>query len=256
MTKKLLNRRSQSGFTLVEISMVIAVAAFLLFTVGSTARTRIENQRIIATQQRMAIILKALEQYARTYHHLPCPADPTLDIDNANFGIGTGTATGDGATPPVATCSASNIQRTTGAPRGAVPIKELGLNSHIAVDGWDRKFTYAVTENFTVIGDYDTPTTGFLDATTPGTITILNGGASTITSTAAFALISHGSNGHGAYQREGSTTASAVTSAGAKELENTNNTGSNNNDSYYSMMADSTSDDIVEFRSRWQLVKP
>src|SRR5262249_26074881 len=122
------------GFTMVELALVFLIAGFFFFIVGSTASSRIEAERMKVSRQRLGIIMKATEQYVKTYHPLPCPADPWLSVDDANFGDGAGTNTGNAATD--ANCTASHLQRNTSpsntAPRGAVPVKQLSLNPRAA----------------------------------------------------------------------------------------------------------------------------
>lgn len=248
---------ARQGFTLVELSIVFTIASFLIYLVGSTASMRIESQRAKTTDERLALIMRAIDAYARRYHHLPCPADPTLALDNASFGDGTGS----NSSP--ANCSAANLQRSTAgatdAPRGAVPIKQLRLNPKIAIDGWDRKFTYVVTEAYTTPGsastagymNYHTTNTG--TGGTAGAISVVtSASAYTVTANAAVLVLSHGPNGFGAYLREGSTVFQP-TAGSNDEDENANDTTVNNDDVYTAIFVTPTFDDVVEYRLRWQM---
>lgn len=252
------------GFTLVETAIVFLIGSFLLYTVASAASVRLESERLKSTYLRLELIMKALEQYAKLYKQLPCPANPTLAVDNVSFGDGVGTGgTASGNTD----CTAANLERaTTGTytdvPRGAIPVKQLGLNPLVAVDGWGRKFTYVVTEALTMAGS-PAANNGFLDYCTSNALPCVNGtdgaidirqtsvAATSITTNAAVLVISHGANGWGGYVRDGNARLDA-TGGSANEDENVDA-----DSLYVSYTPNATDyDDITEYRMRWQMVEP
>ena len=170
---------------------------------------------------------------------------------------------------------------------GGVPVADLGIGPEYAVDGWSRRFSYVVDDQLTWSGVAATPAAndgGWDDEV--GEIEIRGISGLTLTNNAAMVLISHGRNGYGAWPAEGGTTQIDNTSGGCNvtthpdEIENTNlatTTGFNtatpaggltgqcdgttgfpafDNIFVQKFQVNSTTevfDDIVEFRTKWQL---
>ena len=212
----------RQGFTLLELAIVLAIISFIITISVAAGSSMIAQQRYDTTYQRMALIMKAADVYARVNGHLPCPADPTLGIDDPNFGDGIGTGGGTSSTGS-ARCNAANIQPAASADvttnahgmRGAVPVKQLGLAPLAAIDGWDRKFSYAVSEIYTLPGSQALGKPGFSNPDTIGNIQIVTpnfcgdywnfpGTSHRVTKDAALFVFSHGPTGWGAYVRDGS----------------------------------------------------
>ena len=83
------------------------------------------------------------------------------------------------------------------ATEAVVPWRTLGLQENMSLDGWGRRFTYHVAPELVWSG-----------TTSEGDIVLRDGDAATsgtseLTATAAYALISHGDNGHGAWEYHG-----------------------------------------------------
>ena len=237
------------GFTLLELTIVLAISGFMIAVSASTAMTRIEVQRIKSTNQRLDFIMKAIDQYVRTYGHLPCPADPTLTYTDTNLGNGTGT----GGTSNEPLCNALNLRPLADAGvidnqilMGAIPTIQLGIAPTLAIDGWDRKFSYVVDETLTMTGEAAT-NTGYAGNT--GAITVENANGDAYTNTAAVIVFSHGPVGIGAYPGSGGTSTIAGT-PGTEEAENTNQ-----DDVFVQIFPTGTFDDIMEYRNQWQLAQ-
>ena len=224
-----------SGFSLVEMTIVLVIIGPLLATVISAGAAAIEAQRIASTKERLQFIIDTVDDYVRVYGYLPCPADPTDATTDANFGLGTGTNTG--------TCTAGNIEEytTDGTVRGMVPVTTLGIPEILSLDGWGRRFSYVVDEDVTDLAGYgvDTPD-----------IIVENASGTDYTTSAAVMVLSHGPNGYGAWTGKG--IALGTTGAGTPELENTNST---TDSEYVDVYPTSTFDDIVLYKSVWQLAQ-
>ncbi len=135
--------RRASGFTLLELSIVLTIIAVMLggavamFTAYSAKTTRED------TDQRMRIVENALLNYRRANNRIPCPADITLATSVANFGIEAATAgTCTGGTPAANFSSGNSVA-------GGVPTKTLQLPDEYAFDSWGRRIMYAVDKRFT-----------------------------------------------------------------------------------------------------------
>ena len=177
---------SQAGFTLVEISIVLAIVALLLGGLLPTISGQMERQRVHETRKQLDEIKEALIGYAIVNGKLPCPADPTIATGSTNAGV--------------ADCTLSPLT-------GVVPWVTLGIDE---TDAWGRRFTYAVSSSFA--------TSNFTLAST-GSLTVLNtsGGTNLATNVPAV-VVSHGTDAYGAY----TTSGSQISGASGDESENAN----------------------------------
>ena len=227
--------RRRQGFTLVEIAVVIVIAALILALFAGLGTSLLAQQRRQTTVNRLAAIDAALVQYVMQQRRLPCPADGSLQG---------GTEMG----APATGC-------TTNQANGVVPWITLGLSAADIVDGWDRRITYRVDPLLAAPGGMDMskcdpagtgPAPGGLcntvgcsstalgSCTPPGTFLVGKGlraqsvamtplnsiGAPGVTSTAAaFVLISHGESGGGGFLPTG-TIGSSTSTDGTEEQKN------------------------------------
>ena len=187
----------QRGFTLVELAVALAVIALLLGMMIVPLGTQFDQQRIGDTQRQLNIVYEALLGFAVANGRLPCPA--TANVANTTANAGTEVTTVAGT---VTSCTLSE---------GVVPWTTLGINE---TDAWGRRFTYRVTSTW---ADFDSAagTLSSFTLTENGTLTVTNGAASIATNVVAV-VVSHGKNGAGAYQADGSRLALGI----GDELEN------------------------------------
>jgi prepilin-type N-terminal cleavage/methylation domain-containing protein len=121
-------KSASSGFTLVEIAIVLTIIGVLLGS-GIMALTGMLNDiRYRSTRDRMNQVANVLALYTQQNLFIPCPAQPP-----DNSGLTTGRA--------LATCSGSNSQ-------GIVPYQDLGLNVEQVQDSYGNFLTYAVNSKF------------------------------------------------------------------------------------------------------------
>ncbi len=171
--KRIKSSRTQIGFTLVEMAIVLAIVAMLLGGLLPTISSQMEQQHRSETRKQLDEIQQALIGFAILNGRLPCPADPTIPTVAANAGV------------ERLTCiTAANAN-------GVLPWATLGTRE---TDGWNRRFTYSITPAF------GAPIT----LTTPSTLDVLNAsGGNSIASNMPAVIISHGQNGLGAYLPSG-----------------------------------------------------
>lgn len=239
-------REKQQGFTLVELSVVLTIVAILLTTILAVGVTQVQVQQIKTTRERLNYVMNTVDEYVRTFGHIPCPADPTLAPGNAAFGVGAGT--GD----IVGGCTAANLLTDGSIQAGMVPIRELKLDPEVALDGWGNRLTYVVEESFT---DSDGYTAGG-----GGSIEVHNeegAGAIPIAEDAVVLILSHGDNEHGAWRAQGSATRIDRDVADAShEGENSHIDAPAGYDNIFvQRFREDGYDDLLVYRNTWQLAQ-
>lgn len=199
----------QRGFTLLELSIVLLILSLIAggLLTALAQNTRIQKEKEL--QQKLTAIESGLIKFRRHYNRMPCPADGSLDIGNAKFGVEASNIGSCDGNP------AANFNDTGNTSGGVVPVRTLGLPDEFMFDPWGGRFSYAVDIRMTAPSAFINY--GMSDATI-GSITILDGAGQTVTTKAIASLVSHGNNGHGAFQLSGSRKATGSTNA--NELKN------------------------------------
>ncbi len=204
-----MNIRVQTGFTLIELSVVLFIISLLMVGLLGPVATQIESRERQQTIDAMNDIMESLQGFAIINGRLPCPD-----------------TSGDGLSNPVTsgTCTTANGD-------GWLPWQTLGIN--IQGDVWGNRFKYHVTTpGFTTIDDGICATTDSnLDLCQSGGLTILTRGDDTSTGVTVESkfqynaativpavVISHGRNTLGATTILGATL--TATTAGTDEVEN------------------------------------
>lgn len=230
----------RSGFSLIELSVVLVIIGFIAGSAMSVGLTRTDQARTQQTKSKIERIEQLLAAYLELNGYLPCPADPSLDESNANFGV----AASDAATG----CAATVANGGGDAWVGAVPVTSLDLPNTFALDGWERKYTYMLDQNFE-------RKRAFAEST--GGITILDAMGNTRTAEGVVVLLSHGKNGHGAWLKSGGASRNNPGAGGAAETTNSDAPGTPLSFDRSFVQAGLTSefDDILSFKTKIQLVR-
>jgi type II secretory pathway pseudopilin PulG len=206
-------KRQHSGFTLVEIAMVLFIVVLLLGGLVPTITAQLEQQRTRETMNKLSEIRQALIGYALRTGTLPCPARAQTPTGQSFSGVDAGNA----IIPP---CSGASAW-------GVVPWATLGTSE---TDAWGRRFTYRVTPDFAdsiASATYGgctpntTPTQASFGLCSVGNLTVkaASGGGGTIVANSIPAIIiSHGKNGTGAWTPQG--TQPTTTSSNNDEKDN------------------------------------
>lgn len=217
------DKRKNSGFTLIELSIVIIIISLILSGLMTLQNQRLRVEKSNDLSRKLDAIAEALYQYRLVNNKLPCPANASVANSDADFGL-----QADGAAETCQTGSTADLSSNINTSNnnvfgGGVPVRTLGLVDDFAFDPWGNKFTYYVdaeannNANFTGVSGTDGVV--LRETTSAGTglsTTDESGGAST---TDVFAVIlSHGPNGHGAFQTSGIRKSAGITNV--SELEN------------------------------------
>jgi prepilin-type N-terminal cleavage/methylation domain-containing protein len=178
--------RMQSGFTLVELSIVIIIVSLLMASGLAVGTSMVQQANYIDTQKKLEQIRQSLHDYYIVNGRLPCAARLDLLPSNASFAT---------EVPDCTTAGISGTRRH-GSPMvriGMVPARTLGLTDRAASDAYGNRIYYAVTEGLTDAANF---------GGNVGGITIRDGSSmtgNTITSNAAYMLISPGADRKGAF---------------------------------------------------------
>ena len=206
-------RLKNQGFSLIELAVVILIIGILLFATLSVGSSQLDISRIKATQDKLTKIQTALDIFYKTNNYLPCPANatqPVSAIGSTGFGVGQKSADASGTS--TATCSNVFRDGPTTIYVGVAPVRDLNLPDEFAFDSWGGRITYIVSKNCI---DQDNWLSTNTYKCSDGATTTANGGKLPITGQnntswassggllAAYALISHGKNGIGAWDRSG-----------------------------------------------------
>ena len=258
-------RKTKSAFSIIELSVVLAIVAIIISGAVTVSTSALKNAKIKVTKERMVVIQKALETFVHTYKRLPCPANLALTSADPNHGNSICTSTSGTS---IGSKSSADVSAST-MRYGAVPVRSLGLNIELMVDGFGNKFSYIIpadnsTKSVSNTTLANSPNTGFegsyfgdvtadntnipnvretLSANSPGTI--MNGKV-------AYVLISHGPNGLGAVN------ANAVTQnniLGATTDEVSNYWVAAYDNDFVAISRDSGFDDILVYDDRENIIR-
>jgi prepilin-type N-terminal cleavage/methylation domain-containing protein len=226
---KIMKTILRSGFTLIEMAIVLMIVGLLLGGVFVPLSAQMEQRNNSDTQKALSEIKEAIIGYALANGQLPCPAVPTIATGQANAGIA--------RTPPCTGASST----------GVLPWATLGVSE---TDAWGNRYTYRVTSDFAdAIGNSTyggctpspIPALASFGLCSVGNLNVLSAasGGTTIAANVPAVIISHGKNGAGAYTPNGTQLA---VSSNADEQGNSDGSTDNN---YVSHTPTSTFDDLV-----------
>jgi prepilin-type N-terminal cleavage/methylation domain-containing protein len=186
--------RRRSGFTLIELAVVLAIFGVLLGILVVPLSTQVDQNRISEAERQLAAVREALLGFAIANGRLPCPANPAL---------ATGTVGAGGENKPGAACAVSE---------GVLPWAALGVPES---DPWGRRLTYRVSPIFADDSPVGMQATFLITDT--GVINVTDG-AVIIANQVPAIVVSHGKNGRGAFLPSGAQ----IGGAAGNELENAN----------------------------------
>ncbi|MDP2828518.1 MAG: prepilin-type N-terminal cleavage/methylation domain-containing protein [Sulfuricellaceae bacterium] len=179
-------RFKPSGFTLIELALVLVVVALLMGGLLVPLSMQIEQQKTRETLKAMEEIKEALIGYSVANDRLPCPA--TVASNGAEAPVGGGVCT---------------------QTEGFVPVQTLGLSlpvdtQGLLLDSWGNRIRYRVTDSntnaFTTTNGMKTATMSTLSpdlhvcASNVGITGVTCGTALSLVNTAPVLILSQGKN--------------------------------------------------------------
>jgi len=224
-----------SGFTLLEMSVVMVIAGIAMASAGGLYRIYAERLALDKTSDNMTLIHTALQNYYIKNLKYPCPADPSLGLDNDLSGVSQCTPGGGVVRTTGRDTRADTDTNPDNILIGAVPYKSLDLGTYTengnlhnynsigdagtastSLDGWGEQIIYAVSESQTATATFDTE---------GGAISLQTEYGDTLVSpvgSAYFVLASTGKDGVGGYSRDGAISKACGSVAGV-DSENCDN---------------------------------
>jgi type II secretory pathway pseudopilin PulG len=195
--------QSRRGFSLIELALVLGISGLMVGFVLQSQQSAATEDCYLATQLELKDINGAIQNFARKNERLPMPAARDVGVEGVTYGR-------------EAVAASLDVAGTT--TWGALPFQALGLAPSYASDCWGNKLTYVVTTALTT----NATVGGFLDGTVVGTITVKKDATTNSSTTAAYAVISHGEDKLGAVKSNYSNTASHGWCTGAASLATQN----------------------------------
>lgn len=186
-------RASQKGFSLIELSVVIAIVSVVAVMGLESTAVFMNRTAYRVTQERLDTIKVAMAKHRYVYGYLPCPANQTVANVSSAYGkeqrdSGTGNCTGS-------TLASSTLRY------GDVPIRDLNLPLSTMKDGYGNRFRYVVTPGMAKPG---TASGAFAHTSTTGLIRVRTGKIEATCSTlcqqiasAAYLVLSFGGDKRG-----------------------------------------------------------
>lgn len=136
---------SQRGISLIAMALLV-VAIGLIMAGAARLYTVWDKQRVITvTDDRMADIQTALQEFFVMNGRYPCPAPLNAALDTPTFGIEVSNDCTAGPAPGTFRASGRNGEMVR---TGAVPVRTLNLPDIYSSDGYRQRYIYAVTEAY------------------------------------------------------------------------------------------------------------
>jgi prepilin-type N-terminal cleavage/methylation domain-containing protein len=142
---------SSKGFTLAEMAIVIFITGLMLSAAASITVPIMHKARRIETEQKLANIARALDNYAAQNLRVPCPAVPDIKSKNPPFGFEAGSGPSGNIVP--ADCGTDPAKW-----EGVIPYRTLNIPVDWIRDSGGYYITYAISPAFSQdVGRTDLP---------------------------------------------------------------------------------------------------
>lgn len=206
--------------------MVLMIVGLLLGGLLVPLSAQMEQQKISTTEKLLDEAREALIGFAISNGRLPCPADGTIATGQTNAGV-------EAYNTSTNTCTNLTGSGSSQAAGGVLPWATLGVSE---TDAWGRRFTYRVTAVFADAISLGTlgsgcsvpiPTQSSFALCSSGNLNVLTAAGTTnyVATGIPAMVVSHGTNGLGAYTPAGQQIAPvpAATTDEGNNADNDNN---------------------------------
>jgi len=209
ISDKCIRIAAQSGFSLIELAIVLMIIGALIGSFIGTLGSRIEISRYVESKAELDDIKVALYGHAASqgFPHLPCPDCRTATC----AALTAGNFANDGIEDRNGIVCDANTDGTL----GNLPWQTLGIGE---IDPWGNRYSYWVSNTVA-----DNTATAFQLTTVINSATINTRNGENIvvlTDTAAAIVFTHGSNGYGAISMDA---VPKINASSDDEVENINN---------------------------------
>ncbi len=219
-------RCSESGFSLITISIALAILGIMMVPAIHMYNLNVKAERLSRNKTSVALASSAINKYFLMHGEYPTPATPGNAMGTADFGHsatepGTGWPSCQaGATPDNVVCSTTLNTLSGGAVLiGVVPFAELNIPFSSVLDANKNLITYAVTDALT---DTTTYTEG------GGQIIVRNSLNNPIYAAGArshYVVTGHGDDSRGAFGLNGARNIACGTDADSDDFQNCDKDG-------------------------------
>ncbi len=238
----MLKNKIHKAFTLIELSIILAVISILLAGLVSVYSSKDKNIKTQESSDTVKIVYQALQKYLAANKSLPCPASlKSIKSISSDYGFAV-TATNCVGVGVYQSNSVSTLVY------GMVPTATLGLDNKFAEDAYGNKLVYVTDYRLTNSNDFESNINN-------SNLISISGGASV--SNAIFVIMSRGSNSSGAFPANSATmTTSSVSSEQSNDIsnfvDNTPPTASTANFSgnFVQSNSDSNFDDVILYKTK------
>lgn len=244
---KMIKRGAQSGFTLIEMSIVMMILGIILVAGLKLYDNYVTHQTTVVTSSNVSLSSRAMSDYRARFGRYPCPASLTAPRGSAEYGregdcnpnalARDGVTAGDEApannTTPGTFANGFYVEQSARmididgdgtddinplVVRGAIPFRDLNLPEEFAYDGYGQRLSYAVTARAAVQDTFNPRQGGIaiVDTQSPPQSLIET------PDSALFIVMSAGADGDGAFSRDGMLIQACPSSGTDIEEENCN----------------------------------
>ncbi len=186
----MLKKNFRKAFTLIELSIILAVVSIILVAMVSIYSSKEKNIKSQQSSDNIKVVYQALQKYLAENRALPCPASlKSIKSSSSDYGVAVSAENCVG----VGVYQSNSVSTLV---YGMVPTATLGLDNKFAEDAYGNKLVYVTDYRLTSASTFGTSIKN-------SALISISGGVSV--SNAIFVVMSRGTNSSGAFPANSST---------------------------------------------------